>query len=95
LRRFSSEWIDLSVACDRVCDGAPWRRHCCAPGIDATVRYRHYLYHCRVYHPHRRPYNLLLLAIPMYLLYELGIILARFVPKRRTADEQAAAPSAG
>jgi sec-independent protein translocase protein TatC len=41
------------------------------------------------------PYNLLLLAIPMYLLYELGIILARFVPKRRTADEQAAAPSAG
>ncbi len=41
------------------------------------------------------PYNLLLLAIPMYLLYEVGIILARFVPKRRTADEQAAAPSAG
>jgi sec-independent protein translocase protein TatC len=28
------------------------------------------------------PYNLLLLAIPMYLLYELGILLARFVPKR-------------
>lgn len=28
------------------------------------------------------PINLALLAIPMYLLYELGIILARFVPKR-------------
>jgi len=41
------------------------------------------------------PYNLLLLAIPMYLLYELGIILARFVPKRRTADKQATAPSTG
>jgi sec-independent protein translocase protein TatC len=27
------------------------------------------------------PYNLLLLAIPMYLLYELGIILTRLVPK--------------
>jgi Sec-independent protein secretion pathway component TatC len=31
------------------------------------------------------PYNLLLLAIPMYLLYELGILLARFVPRRPTA----------
>src|SRR5262245_30870347 len=28
------------------------------------------------------PYNLMLLAIPMYLLYELGILLARFVPQR-------------
>ncbi len=28
------------------------------------------------------PVNLLLLALPMYLLYEVGIILARFVPKR-------------
>jgi sec-independent protein translocase protein TatC len=28
------------------------------------------------------PYNLLLLAIPMYLLYELGILLARLVPRR-------------
>ncbi len=27
------------------------------------------------------PYNLLLLAIPMWLLYELGIVLTRFVPK--------------
>lgn len=27
------------------------------------------------------PYNLLLLAIPMYLLYEMGIQLTRFVPK--------------
>ncbi len=28
------------------------------------------------------PYNLALLAIPMWMLYELGIILTRFVPKR-------------
>lgn len=28
------------------------------------------------------PLNLALLAIPMYLLYEVGVILARFVPKR-------------
>jgi sec-independent protein translocase protein TatC len=28
------------------------------------------------------PYNLLLLAIPMYLLYEVGILLSRFVPGR-------------
>jgi sec-independent protein translocase protein TatC len=28
------------------------------------------------------PINLALLAIPMYLLYELGVILARFVPER-------------
>ncbi|NTW97104.1 MAG: twin-arginine translocase subunit TatC [Oscillochloris sp.] len=28
------------------------------------------------------PINLALLAIPMYLLYEVGVILARFVPKR-------------
>ncbi len=28
------------------------------------------------------PINLALLAIPMYLLYELGIIFARFVPRR-------------
>ncbi|MBX0329311.1 twin-arginine translocase subunit TatC [Oscillochloris sp. ZM17-4] len=28
------------------------------------------------------PINLMLLAIPMYLLYELGVILARFVPNR-------------
>jgi sec-independent protein translocase protein TatC len=41
------------------------------------------------------PYNLLLLALPMYLLYELGIILARFVPKRRNNEEQAPAASTG
>lgn len=29
------------------------------------------------------PYNLLLLAVPMYVLYELGILLARFVPKKK------------
>lgn len=40
------------------------------------------------------PYNLLLLAIPMYLLYELGIILARFVPKRNN-EGQATAASTG
>ncbi|NNJ12043.1 twin-arginine translocase subunit TatC [Chloroflexales bacterium ZM16-3] len=28
------------------------------------------------------PINLMLLAVPMYLLYEVGVILARFVPKR-------------
>jgi len=28
------------------------------------------------------PINLALLAIPMYFLYELGVIMARFVPKR-------------
>ena len=28
------------------------------------------------------PINLLLLAIPMYLLYEVGVIMSRFVPKR-------------
>lgn len=34
------------------------------------------------------PYNLMLLALPMYLLYELGIFLTRFVPKRAVpADE--------
>lgn len=27
------------------------------------------------------PYNLLLLAVPMYLLYELGILLARLIPQ--------------
>jgi sec-independent protein translocase protein TatC len=36
------------------------------------------------------PYNLLLLAVPMYLLYELGIFLARFVPKPKTPDAVAA-----
>lgn len=29
------------------------------------------------------PYNLLLLAIPMYLLYELGILLSRLAPNNR------------
>lgn len=33
------------------------------------------------------PYNLLLLAVPMYLLYEMGIFLTRFVPKRETGLE--------
>ncbi len=28
------------------------------------------------------PINLMLLAVPMYLLYEVGVLLARFVPKR-------------
>jgi sec-independent protein translocase protein TatC len=27
------------------------------------------------------PYNLMLLALPMYLLYELGILLTRLVPR--------------
>jgi sec-independent protein translocase protein TatC len=29
------------------------------------------------------PFNLMVLAVPMYLLYELGILLSRFVPKPR------------
>ena len=33
------------------------------------------------------PINLMLLAAPMYLLYELGVILARFVPKSRQPVE--------
>jgi sec-independent protein translocase protein TatC len=33
------------------------------------------------------PYNLLLLAVPMYFLYELGIVLARFVPDRARARD--------
>jgi sec-independent protein translocase protein TatC len=33
------------------------------------------------------PYNLLLLAVPMYFLYELGILLARFVPERAAARD--------
>jgi sec-independent protein translocase protein TatC len=40
------------------------------------------------------PYNLLLLAVPMYLLYELGILLARFVPPRGPAAESKA-PTVG
>jgi sec-independent protein translocase protein TatC len=32
------------------------------------------------------PYNLLLLAVPMYLLYELGILLSRFTPNRRPPE---------
>ncbi len=35
------------------------------------------------------PYNLMLLAVPMYLLYELGILLSRFVPARTTPAEEA------
>ncbi|WP_298814440.1 twin-arginine translocase subunit TatC [Chloroflexus sp.] len=38
------------------------------------------------------PINLILLALPMYLLYEVGIILARFVPyQEQTRAEQRAA----
>jgi sec-independent protein translocase protein TatC len=36
------------------------------------------------------PFNLLLLAVPMYLLYELGILLARFVPQPAEAPGEAA-----
>jgi len=35
------------------------------------------------------PYNLMLLAVPMYLLYELGILLSRFVPARGTPVDEA------
>ncbi len=37
------------------------------------------------------PYNLLLLAVPMYLLYELGILLSRFVPKKPLEPSEEAA----
>jgi sec-independent protein translocase protein TatC len=37
------------------------------------------------------PYNLLLLAVPMYLLYELGILLSRFVPRKKDDSAVAAA----
>lgn len=33
------------------------------------------------------PWNLMLLAVPMYLLYELGILLSRLVPAREEAAE--------
>jgi sec-independent protein translocase protein TatC len=32
------------------------------------------------------PFNLMLLAVPMYLLFELGILLARLVPKKPAED---------
>jgi sec-independent protein translocase protein TatC len=37
------------------------------------------------------PFNLLLLAVPMYLLFELGILLARLVPKKKDEELEAAA----
>jgi len=40
------------------------------------------------------PFNLLLLAIPMYLLYELGILLGRLMPRRKN-DVIAAQVSTG
>jgi sec-independent protein translocase protein TatC len=33
------------------------------------------------------PYNLMLLALPMYLLYELGILLTRLVPRASTMPD--------
>ncbi len=33
------------------------------------------------------PYNLMLLALPMYLLYELGILLTRLVPRPSTVPD--------
>lgn len=39
------------------------------------------------------PFNLLLLAVPMYLLYELGIWMARFVPERARAPSEAPKPA--
>lgn len=35
------------------------------------------------------PYNLMLLALPMYLLYELGILLTRLVPRPSSETESA------
>jgi sec-independent protein translocase protein TatC len=39
------------------------------------------------------PYNLLLLAIPMYMLYELGILLTRLVPKSPDDVSEMTAPA--
>ncbi len=39
------------------------------------------------------PYNLLLLAVPMYLLYELGILLTRLVPHSGSIFENTAEPT--
>jgi sec-independent protein translocase protein TatC len=36
------------------------------------------------------PFNLLLLAVPMYLLFELGVLLARLVPKKPLEPADAA-----
>lgn len=41
------------------------------------------------------PWNLALLAVPMYLLYELGVLLARFVPKPDEQEVPSGAPSVG
>lgn len=40
------------------------------------------------------PYNLMLLAIPMYLLYELGILLTRLVPNNQSFLETPSEPQA-
>ena len=37
------------------------------------------------------PFNLLLMALPMILFYEVGILVARIVGKKRTAEEPATA----
>jgi sec-independent protein translocase protein TatC len=37
------------------------------------------------------PFNLAIMAIPMILFYEVGILVARIVGKKRTADEPATA----
>jgi sec-independent protein translocase protein TatC len=39
------------------------------------------------------PYNLMLLAVPMYLLYELGILLTRMVPKNESVFENPTEPA--
>jgi sec-independent protein translocase protein TatC len=39
------------------------------------------------------PFNLMLLAVPMYLLYELGILLSRFAPKKKEATISAVTAS--
>jgi sec-independent protein translocase protein TatC len=49
-------------------------------------RYRHYAFLiitivAAIVTPTGDPINLLLLAIPMYLLFEFGVFIARFVPQ--------------
>lgn len=58
---------------------------------DDLARYRRYaavivVIVAAIITPTGDPINLALLAIPMYLLYELGVVLARLTPNRRRGD---------
>ena len=56
----------------------------CAVGIAAknpALCFRHHCDHRSLHYATGDPYNLMLLALPMYALYELGILLCRLLPK--------------